>query len=112
MFARIAVYDVPADRLDDAVVSFGAAIEQIAASEGLHDAYVLVNRDTGQAMTLTLWSTPDTMLRTRVQASRIRNEAAQAVGADVVSVEEYQIARHETFAGATPTTDLRGDSAA
>ena len=107
MFARVAVYDVPADRLDDAVAGLGGAIEEIAGFEGLHDAYVLVNRDTGRAMTLTLWSTPDSMLRSRVQATRLRNEAAQSGGADIVSVEEFQIARHQSFAAA-PQTGANG----
>jgi len=101
VFARVAIYEVPGHRAADAVDGFREAIEQIEEMEGLREAYMLISPESGRALTMTIWGSRDAMERSRVRASRLRSEAAKSVEGGVFSVEEYQIAVHETVDGTT-----------
>jgi hypothetical protein len=91
MFARVAVYEIPGGRMDEAVESFQGAIDEIAE---LHpeEVFVLVSRDANRALTMSLWERGDAMEGSRMKATRLRSEAAQSVGGSVQSVVEYEIA--------------------
>jgi heme-degrading monooxygenase HmoA len=98
MFARVATYDVPANQLDDAVRHFQEAIREITQIEGLAEAYVLVGRDDGRALTMTTWASQYALESSRDLASRLRRAAAKEVDGSVVSVAEYEVALHEVVA--------------
>ena len=49
------MYEIPADRIDDATENFQQAIEEIRAMTGLAGAYLLVSTDNGRVVTMTLW---------------------------------------------------------
>ena len=53
MFARVSAYEVPVKRCDDAVEAFRQAIAQISTLPGLTEAYFFVDRESGQAQTVT-----------------------------------------------------------
>lgn len=91
MFARVSIYDIPEDRADEAIESFERALETIAGADGLSEALFLVNRE-GKGIALTLWDDHEAMSASRVTASRLRSEAAASVVADVVSVDEFEVA--------------------
>jgi hypothetical protein len=91
MFARMAIYDVPGDRLEDARASFQEAIARIGESPGMADALFLLNGDSGRAVTITMWVDHHSMVASRVGASRIRSEALAAVGGEIVSVDEFEV---------------------
>jgi heme-degrading monooxygenase HmoA len=95
MFARVAMYEVPADRIDDAAESFRQAIDEIRAMAGLAGAYLLVSTDSGRVLTMTLWESRAEMEASRVTASRLRSEAAGALGGSVVNSDEYEVAADE-----------------
>jgi hypothetical protein len=94
--ARVSTYDLALDKLDDGVRSFGEAIDRIRKLEGFQEAYLLVDRENGQAVTITLWDRSDTMVASRVPASRARSDAARAADGEVKSTCEYEIVLHET----------------
>ena len=94
MFARVAVYEVPDHRVDEAVKSFGEAISQIPQA-GLEEVFVLVSPESDRALTMTLWDKQDAMEASRIAASRLRSDAAKAVDGSVQSVVEYEVAIHE-----------------
>lgn len=100
MFARVATYQVPANRLSDGVRSFEGAIQQIEELDGLTEAYVLVGWEEGRALTMTVWASQYAMESSRDTASRLRREAATATEGSVVSVAEYEVALHEVTGGA------------
>jgi heme-degrading monooxygenase HmoA len=100
MFARVATYQVPANRLGDAVRNFQGAIEQIEDIEGLTEAYVLVGWEEGRALTMTLWGSQYAMESSRDTASRLRREAASESEGSVVSVAEYEVALHHVTGAA------------
>ena len=95
MFARMAMYEIPADRIDDATENFQQAIEEIRAMTGLARAYLLVSTDSGRVVTMTLWESRADMEASRVKASRLRSEAAGALGGSVVNADEYEVAVQE-----------------
>jgi heme-degrading monooxygenase HmoA len=98
VYARVSTYDVEPERIDDSVRSFREAIEAIRALDGFHEAFLLVDRENGQAVTITLWDGPGSMVASRVRASRARTDAARAADGAVKSTCEYEIALHETGA--------------
>ena len=94
MFARVAVYEIPGHRVDEAVESFREAIDQIPKT-GLEEVYVLISPESDRALTMTLWNKHDAMQESRITASRLRSDAAKAVEGSVQSVVEYEVAVHE-----------------
>jgi heme-degrading monooxygenase HmoA len=95
MFARVATYQVPADRLSDAARNFQGAIEEIEGIDGFREAYVLVDSEDGRALTMTVWETRYALETSRDAASRLRRAAAKESDGSVVSVVEYDVAAHE-----------------
>jgi hypothetical protein len=94
MFARVAVYEIPGHRVEEAVGSFRDAIEQIPQT-GLEEVYVLISPESDRALTMTLWDKQDAMEASRIAASRLRSDAAKVVDGSVQSVVEYEVAIHE-----------------
>jgi heme-degrading monooxygenase HmoA len=95
MHARVAVYEIPAHRAEEAVESFRAAIGEIRDMQGLSDVFVLVSPESDRALTMSLWGKQADMEASRMKASRLRSDAAQSVEGSVQSVVEYEVAVHE-----------------
>ena len=93
MFARLARYEINSDRADDAVESFREASEGLQQLPGFRGGYVLLD-DQGSIATLTVWQSRAALVDSQSRAGRLRQDAVQAVGGSVVSVNEYEIA-HE-----------------
>jgi len=96
MFVRVAVYEVPGHRVDEAVKGFREALDEIR-DMGLREAYVLVSPESDRVLTMTLWERADEMESSRLKASRLRSDVAKVVDGSVQSVAEYQVAVHENF---------------
>jgi heme-degrading monooxygenase HmoA len=95
MFARVAVYEIPGHRVEEAVGSFRGAIGQISDMNGIADVFVLVSPESDRALTMSLWESQADMEASRIKASRLRNDAAKVVDGSVQSVVEYEVAIHE-----------------
>lgn len=95
MFARVAMYEIPGDRIGDATESFQQAIDEVRAMTGLAGAYLLVSNDSGRVLTMTLWESRAEMEASRVKTSRLRSEAAGALGGSVVNADEYEVTVQE-----------------
>jgi len=91
MFARAATYDVQPERLGDVQSAFEDAIALIRQSPGLVDAHLLLGTESGRVLTITYWQDHAALTASRVAASRLRSEAAAAVGGHVVTVDEYEV---------------------
>ena len=103
MFARLSIYDISGERAGEARRSFADALEKIAASRGLSEAYFLFSRESERGVALTLWDDHEAMSASRVTASRLRSAAVEAVGGDVVAVDEFEVAVHVTGSQAAET---------
>jgi heme-degrading monooxygenase HmoA len=91
----MSTYDLSHDKLDEGIHSFREAIDRIRRLEGFQEAFLLVDRENGQAVTLTLWNDAGSMVSSRVAASRARSDAARAADGEVKSSGEYEVAIRE-----------------
>src|SRR5213592_2970279 len=92
MFARVSVYEIPGEQMDEAVEKFTAAIEEISACDGFAEAFFLVSAGDERATAVTFWTSGAAMEASGVTASRLRSEAARSVDGTVVSTQQYEIA--------------------
>ncbi len=89
MFARVSTYQGDADGLVEGFSGQTDALEQVDGFEG---AYFLVDRQSGKAMSVTLWESEAAMKESAERANRMREEATQPSGAAIQSVEGYEVA--------------------
>ena len=89
MFARVSTYRVNnAPKLVEGFEGVTSVLEQVAGFAG---AYFLVDRDGGQALSITLWESEETLNASVEKANQMRRDAAAGV-ALVESVEHYEVA--------------------
>jgi heme-degrading monooxygenase HmoA len=92
MFARVARYRYPEERFDDAVEAFRTASQGLGAIAGNVGGYLLMDRDNSTALTVTFWENRLALESSEVQASRLRNEAINAVEGEVEAVDRCEVA--------------------
>lgn len=62
------------------------------AMGGFRGVISLVDRATGDSLTITLWESEDAMRASEAQADRMRRELAAAAGEEIRGVERYEVA--------------------
>ncbi len=92
MFARVARYLIPEDKIDDAIPAFEEAAERLRELDGNTGGYLLVDRDNCTALTVTFWENRVAMEASEVQASRMRSEAVGAAGGEIQAVDRCEVA--------------------
>ena len=106
MHARVARYDIPLDRMEDAVEAFREAGTQLQQLEGMIGGYLLVEHESGTALTFTLWEERRALAASETRAALLRQRAVRAAGGSVAAVGEYEVALE--FGGYT--RELRRES--
>jgi heme-degrading monooxygenase HmoA len=91
--ARVARYEVPQDQLEEAVAAFGEAGAQVEQLDGFAGGYVLIDREDGRTMTLTLWENAVALENSERAARNLRQKAADKVSGTVLSVEKFEVAQ-------------------
>jgi heme-degrading monooxygenase HmoA len=86
MFARVARYEVPPERMDEAVEAFREAVTEIEGLDGLKGGSVLTDAEDGVIMSMTFWDSRAAMEDSEVKAAGLRQQAAKQVDGSVVSV--------------------------
>lgn len=96
MYARVSTYDAGQADIDSLVAAFGFedGDDRLLQMPGIRDAFLLVDRTSGKALTVTLWDSYESVTASTAGASQIRQQAAGAAGASVESVEVYEVALH------------------
>jgi heme-degrading monooxygenase HmoA len=89
MFARVSTYQGEAE---DLVEGFSGQTDALEKVDGFDGAYFLIDRQSGKAMSVTLWESEAAMKESAEQANRMREEATQPSGASIQSVEGYEVA--------------------
>jgi len=92
MFARVARYEVQADRTQEAIDAFHDAVTQLEGTPGLEGGYVFVDHEDGSIMSMTLWENRNALDESERKAAGLRREAAQSVEGRVVSVQSLDVA--------------------
>jgi hypothetical protein len=66
------------------------AVQQLDRNQGL---MLLIDRDSGKAISLTLWDSEDSLRSSSEQANTLRELAAGAIGLSIQGVERYEVVR-------------------
>lgn len=91
-YARVARYQVPVERIEEALESFEGAVREIEEIEGLQGGQVLVDHQDGSIMTMTLWESRAALDAGESRATKARQDAVRAVEGSVLSVDRYEVA--------------------
>jgi hypothetical protein len=90
--ARVTWLDGNAVAIDDSVDSFRSILPAAEALPGFCSVSHLVNRDRGRAVGTVLYDSAEALVQTRGQANALRTRVAEQSGADVLEVEEFELA--------------------
>ncbi|MCI2420504.1 hypothetical protein MOQ72_23935 [Saccharopolyspora sp. K220] len=92
MQARVATYTGPSETLDQLVRGVDRLRPELQRLGGFRGAFVLVDRDSGRAMTVTLWADEQAAEDSAESANRMRRKAALASGQTIEGVDTYEVA--------------------
>lgn len=96
MHARVSFYEGAAGMdFDSAVQVFEKAVTSVEEMEGNQGATLLVDRNSGKAITITYWDTEEHLQSSVEAANQIRSQAADASGLSIRGVEHYEVAMEE-----------------
>jgi heme-degrading monooxygenase HmoA len=99
VYARLAKYEVPPDNVDVAIDGFREAGAVLQDLDGMIGGYLLVDEESGETISITLWDNQVAMAGSGTQAASLRQAALREANGAVVSVAEYQVAVE--FGGST-----------
>lgn len=92
MYARLARYEVPADRTQEVVRGFEGATGELEGLDGLAGGYLLVDEEEGQVFTLTLWESRAALEASAARAGALRQRAVKDVEGSVLAVNNLDVA--------------------
>lgn len=92
MHARVGSYEGSPDQAEAGIRNFEGLTDRLRSLEGFQGAYLLVDRGTGKALTMTLWSSEEAAQASAEQAKQMRSDAAGGAGMSIGSVETYEVA--------------------
>ena len=93
MFARVTTYEGPPDQLDQGIShSRERILPAVRNVAGFSGVLFLADRETGKALTITLWESEKAMRDSEEEAGRFRQESAEAAGETIAGVERYEVA--------------------
>jgi heme-degrading monooxygenase HmoA len=100
MHARVSTYQGPpnvtqeqvdeADRYDRENV-----LPAARQMEGFKGAITLLDRQSGKALSVTLWESEEAMRASEQEANRLRQESAEAANETIENVERYEVGLFE-----------------
>ena len=97
MFARVTTLQGRSDRVDEGIKAVQDQVIPAARQmEGFKGMLALADRATGKMIGITLWESEDAVQQSEEAANQLRSGAAGAGGADIVSVERFEVVVDET----------------
>ena len=94
MHARVTTLSGSPDNAEAGIANFRDNVVPYAKSDG-KGAILLIDRDSGKAVAVTLWEDEEAMRASEESANALRAEAAQQMGAQQPTVERYEVAVFE-----------------
>jgi heme-degrading monooxygenase HmoA len=91
MHARVSTYTGTSEQLDRLLEGIDRVRSELSKLNGFQGAYGLVDRDSGKAMTITLWDSEHSAQASADAANRMRKQAAEASGHTIQSVDTYEV---------------------
>lgn len=97
MFARVTTLQGPPDRVDRGIRAVQERVIPAARQmKGFKGMLALADRANGRMIGITLWETEDDMRQSDEAANQMRSDSANAGGADIASVERFEVVVDET----------------
>ncbi len=92
MRARVSTYSGTPEQAEEGVRNFEGLTDPLRSLDGFEGAYLLLDRGTGKALTITLWTTEEAEQASAEQAKQMRSQAAGEAGMSTDSVESFEVA--------------------
>jgi len=89
MHARLSTYKT--DDPEGLVAGFQAVMGDLEQTDGFSHAYFLVDRETGNAASITIWESQDALGQSVAKADELRKRGTQPSGASIESVGHFEI---------------------
>jgi hypothetical protein len=90
--ARIGIVQMSPRTFDQGVKIMGTqALPSLRLMDGYKGAVLLGDRESGRALYLTFWESEDAMRRSEEGAAELREDSAEALGAESIPVERYEV---------------------
>ena len=92
MYARVSTYEGNAEDFDSGLDKVKAdVVPKVRSLPGSKGLFLMVDRSTGQSLSIALYDSQETLDNTRKQAEDARSQAAEDFGSKVTSVVEYEV---------------------
>jgi len=103
VYARVTTIQGPADQVDEGIERIrDTTLPAVKQIEGFKGIVSFIDRQTGKGLTATLWESEEALRASEEEATRIRKEAADTLGAtSEPMVERYEVAIYEVEAPIT-----------
>ena len=94
MHARVTTLSGPAEKIDAGIENFRTNVVPFVREEG-KGAILLVDRNSGEAIAITLWEDEEAMRASEESANALRASVADQLGAAAPTVSRYEVAVFE-----------------
>ena len=92
MFARVTTYRGDPGQIDEGLnYARESILPRVQQLDGFEGVYYLVDRESGKALTITLWESEEAMRASEEEADRLRSLSAESASATVQDVERYEV---------------------
>ena len=92
MYARATTLQASRENADAAIEQYRQALSAFRTIPGNQGAFLLVDRNNGRGIGVTLWENEQAMIDSRQQADQLRQRAAEQAQGQIQSVDEYEVA--------------------
>jgi heme-degrading monooxygenase HmoA len=89
MHARVSTYQ--ASDSEGLVEGFKSVTDALERVDGFSHAYFMVDRDSGKAMSITIWENEDALNASVSKADELRKQGTTPSGTAIESVQHYEI---------------------
>jgi heme-degrading monooxygenase HmoA len=91
MFARVSEVTAPADKMDEGIAQYNdVVLPQIRSMDGFVRTYLLVDRDAGRALSISVWDSAEAMAASEAAAGAMRDQVTDAM-AGQSGVSRYEV---------------------
>ncbi len=92
MFARVSTTQGPPGKLEQEIqVVQDKVIPAAKQMQGFKGLLGLADRGSGKSVFITLWESEDAMRKSEEAANKLRADTSQAIDAEIVSVERFEV---------------------
>jgi heme-degrading monooxygenase HmoA len=95
MFARVSTFQGTPEGVEQSLTRAPDVLERAEALAGFKGLYYLVDRESGKAMSVTLWESESDLQASVEAANQIRSEEAAADSSEILAVEHFEVATAE-----------------